>query len=103
MSSRKKQTYAQQAVGLATMGLPLPSPVQKFLTSRMGALLFVVAVPALIATGVITVTFNNGMPSVQFNQQRAAVVEQQVQAQALQAAQAAENYRAQRQQQNSVR
>ena len=74
MSCRKKQTYAQQAVGLATMGLPLPSPVQKFFTTRLGALLFVVAVPALIATGVITVTFNNGMPSVQFNQQRAAVV-----------------------------
>jgi len=103
MSSRKKKTYAQQAVGLATMGLPLPSPVQKFFTTRLGALLFVVAVPALLATGVITVTFNNWMPSVQFNQQRAAVVGKQVEGQALQAAQAAENYRAQRQQQNSFR
>jgi len=100
MSSRKK-TYAQKAAGLATMGLP--SPVQKFFTTRLGALLFVVAVPALLATGVITVTFNNGVPSVQFNQQRAAVVGKQVEGQALQAAQAAENYRAQRQQQNNFR
>ena len=96
-----KETYAQKVVGLATVGLP--APVQSVAKSRWGSRLLLLAIPALIATGVITVTFNNGMPSVQFNQQRAAVVEQQVQAEAIRAAQAAETYRAQRQQQNSVR
>jgi hypothetical protein len=84
MSGRKK-SYAQKTAGLAAMWLP--APLQKLATTKLGALVFVVVVPLLLLTGVITINWTNGIPSVSFNQQRAAVVGKQVEAEAIKAAQ----------------
>jgi hypothetical protein len=87
--SRKKSsrtTYTQQIAGLATMGMP--APVQKVATSKWGSKLLLLLVPILIATGVITVSFNGGLPSISFNKDRAAAVGQQVTDQAIKAAEA---------------
>lgn len=84
--SRKsgRTTYTQQIAGLATMGLP--APVQKVASSRWGSKLLLLLVPILIATGVLTVSFNGGFPSFSFNQQRAAAVGEKITEQAMRAA-----------------
>ena len=70
--ARKKKSLPQNVVGVATTGMP--SPVRKFLAGRAIALLIVVIVPILFATGVISVRFENGRPKVTFNAQRAVEV-----------------------------
>lgn len=82
--SSKKKTYSQQIAGIATVGLP--SPVQKVATSRWGSRLLLVLVPILVATGVITISFSGGIPSVTVNKERAAVVGQELKQEALRAA-----------------
>lgn len=86
MASRKssKKSIAQQAVGLATMGMP--APVQKVATSRWGTRLLILAIPILLATGVLSIRWVNGLPSFSFNADRAAVVGQQVEFEARRAA-----------------
>ena len=79
----KKKTYSQQVAGLATMGMP--SPVQKVASSRWGSRLLLL-VPILLATGVITISFNGGMPSVFVNKDRAAAVGQELKQNAVRAA-----------------
>jgi hypothetical protein len=44
-------------------------------------MLFMVAAPFLLATGVISVTWSNGLPSISFNRDRAVVVGQQLEQQ----------------------
>ena len=87
-----KETYAQKVVGLATSTLPLPAPVQTVAKSRWGSRLLLVIVPALIATGVISVSWNGGLPSFSVNKERAAVVEQEVRQEALKAAERVRQY-----------
>jgi len=72
----KKKTIAQQAVGLASP--VLPAPVAKVVGTRWGSRLFILLVPFLLATGVLTISWNNGIPSVNFDRARAWVVGQQV-------------------------
>ena len=72
----KKQTMAQRAVGLASP--VLPAPVAKVIGTRWGSRLFILLVPFLLATGVLTISWNNGVPSVNFDRARAMVVGQQV-------------------------
>ena len=86
MASRKskKKTYAQQVAGIATMGMP--SPVQKVASSKWGARLLLMLVPILLATGVITITFSGGIPSVSVNKERAAAVGQELKQDAMRAA-----------------
>lgn len=87
-----KETYAQKVVGLAASALPLPSPVQKVAKSRWGSRILLVLVPALIATGVITVSWNGGLPSFSVNQSRAAAVGQEVKQEAIKAAERVRQY-----------
>lgn len=82
--SSKKKTYAQQVVGLATTGLP--SPVQQVASSRWGSRLLLLLVPILVATGVITISFNGGLPNITVNKERAAAVGRQVEQEAMRAA-----------------
>jgi hypothetical protein len=82
--SSKKKTYAQQVVGLATVGLP--SPVQQVASSRWGSRLLLLLVPILIATGVITISFTGGVPSVTVNKERAAAVGKELKQDAFRAA-----------------
>ena len=72
----KKKTVAQRAVGLATP--VLPAPVAKVVGTRWGSRLFILLVPFLLATGVLTISWNNGIPTVNFDRARAWVVGQQV-------------------------
>ena len=72
----KKQTMAQRAVGLASP--VLPAPVAKVIGTRWGSRLFILLVPFLLATGVLTISWNNGIPSVNFDRARAMIVGQQV-------------------------
>lgn len=72
----KKKTFAQRAVGLAAP--VLPAPVAKVIGTRWGSRLFVLLVPFLLATGVLTISWNNGIPSVNFDRARAMIVGQQV-------------------------
>ncbi|MEI6255360.1 MAG: hypothetical protein WCQ77_01825 [Planctomycetota bacterium] len=95
--AKKKQSLAQQTVGMATSWLP--KPLADFFATPSGASLFMVAVPFLLASGVITINWSNGTPSVAFDQQRAAVVEQEIEKEVeqrveVQAQQAAELLRA---------
>ena len=91
MAHRKsKESYAQQVVGLATSGLP--APVQKMAKSKLGSKLLLLLVPILIASGVITISWSGGLPSISVNQQRAAVVGEQFKDEALRAAERVKQY-----------
>lgn len=74
--SSKKKTVAQRAVGLAAP--VLPAPVAKVVGTRWGARLFILVVPILFATGVLTVSWNNGIPTLNFDRARAWMLGQQV-------------------------
>jgi len=92
----KKKTYAQRAVGLASP--VLPAPVAKVVGTRWGSRLFILLVPFLLATGVLTISWNNGIPSVNFDRARAMVVGQQVgQRVETEARRAAQEYNSQQQ------
>ena len=88
----RKETYSQKVVGLATSTLPLPTPVQKVAKSRWGSRLLIVLVPLLIATGVITVSWTGGLPSITFNKDRARVVGEEVKFEAIKAAERVKQY-----------
>ncbi|MFM9057957.1 MAG: hypothetical protein ACKOSQ_02330 [Planctomycetaceae bacterium] len=83
MASNKK-TVAQRAVGLASP--VMPAPVAQVIGTRWGSRLFILLLPFLLATGVLTITWNNGIPSVNFDRARAWVVGEQVGRQAEQEA-----------------
>ena len=89
-----KETYAQKVVELATSTLPLPTPVKSVAKSRWGSRLLLVLVPILIASGVITISWTGGLPNITFNKDRAAVVGQEVQQEAIKAAERVQQYRA---------
>ncbi len=88
----RKETYSQKVVGLATSALPLPAPVQKVAKSRWGSRLLLVVVPVLIATGVITVSWNGGLPSFTVNKSRAVVVGEEFKQEAIKAAERVKQY-----------
>ena len=97
----KKQTMAQRAVGLASP--VLPAPVAKVIGTRWGSRLFILLVPFLLATGVLTISWNNGIPSVNFDRARAMIVGQQVgQRVESEARRAAQEYNSQQQQQGAT-
>jgi hypothetical protein len=74
MARTTRRTTAQRVAGLATMGLP--SPIKTVAGSRLGAPLTLLAMGALLVTGVVTVEWSNGFPSVSVDRQRATQVEQ---------------------------
>jgi hypothetical protein len=91
MASRKKKTsYTQQLAGVATMGLP--APVQKVATSKLGSKILLILIPFLVASGVITITFSGGMPTINVNKERAAAVGRDLQNEAYKAAQQVKQY-----------
>jgi hypothetical protein len=88
-----KETYAQKVVELATSTLPLPTPVKTVAKSRWGARLLLVLVPILIASGVVTISWTGGLPNITVNKDRAVVVGQEVQQEAIKAAERVQQYR----------
>jgi hypothetical protein len=74
--AKKKKTMVQQAFGLAAP--VLPAPVAKVAGTRWGSRLLILLLPFLFATGVLTLSWNNGIPTVNFDRARALFVGQQV-------------------------
>lgn len=71
MARSRKKTRAQRALRAATAGLP--DPVSQLLGSRFGTPLVLLALAAgLLATGIVTVHWSDGRPSVSLDRQRAA-------------------------------
>jgi hypothetical protein len=85
-----KTSYSQQIAGLATIGMP--TPVQQVAKSKWGSKLLLLLVPILIASGVITISFSGGLPSISVNKDRAAAVGQQVTTEAIKAAEKMRQY-----------
>ncbi|MGA0039623.1 MAG: hypothetical protein ACO3NZ_07235 [Pirellulales bacterium] len=81
---KSKKSASQQLMGVATMGLP--SPVQQVATSKWGSKILLLLLPVLVASGVLTISFNGGKPSVAINEQRAEQVGEELRADALRAA-----------------
>ncbi len=84
MASKKKTSYTQRIAQMATMGMP--APVQKVATSKLGSRIFLLLIPILIATGVISISFSGGMPTVTFNRDRAQAVGRELEVDAMRAA-----------------
>lgn len=88
MAGKKKgsgsTSYTQRIALLATAGMP--APIQQVATSKLGSRLFLLLIPILLATGVISVSFSGGMPTVTFNQERAQAVGRELETDALRAA-----------------
>ena len=79
-----KSSMSQQIVGLA--------PVQKVAASKWGSKLLLIAVPFLIASGIITITFSGGMPTVNVNRDRATAVGRDLSTEAYKAAERVRDY-----------
>jgi hypothetical protein len=93
MATKKKKSktsMSQQIAGIATMGLP--APVQKVAASKWGSKLLLILVPVLVASGIITISFNGGMPTVNVNHERAAAVGRDLRNEALKAAERVRDY-----------
>ncbi len=88
--SKSKTTYSQQIAGIATMGLP--APVQKVASSKYGSKILLLLIPLLVASGIITISFTGGMPKINVNQDRAAAVGRDLQAEAYKAAERVRQY-----------
>lgn len=76
MASKKKKTITQQAVGLAAP--VMPAPLAKVVGTRWGSRLFILLLPFLFATGILTISWSNGIPTVNFDRARAWLVGQEV-------------------------
>lgn len=89
-SSKSKSSMSQQIAGIATMGMP--APVQKVASSKWGSKLLLLLVPILVASGIITISFTGGMPSVTVHQDRAAAVGRDLRDEAVKAAERVRTY-----------
>ncbi len=74
MARSKKKTLSQNVVNVATTGMP--QPLKKVLGGRIIALLIVLCLPVLYATGIVSVKWENGRPRISINQQHATEVKQ---------------------------
>lgn len=75
-TGRHRQSVVGRAVGMATSWMP--APLADFFATPLGATVFMVVAPFLLATGVITVNWSNGTPAVTFDRERAIVVGREV-------------------------
>jgi hypothetical protein len=87
---RSKTSVTQQIAGIATMGMP--APVQKVASSRWGSKFLLIAVPILIASGIISISFTGGFPTVNVNRERAAAVGRDLTTEAYKAAERVRDY-----------
>ncbi len=67
-----KLTVPQKIVSTAT--LAMPAPVQNLLSNRIVAFLVVLLVPLMLATGVATISWENGSPKFSISQEKAEKV-----------------------------
>jgi hypothetical protein len=64
----------------------------KVAASKWGSKLLLIAVPFLIASGIITITFSGGMPTVNVNRDRATAVGRDLSTEAYKAAERVRDY-----------
>lgn len=76
MARSKRRSTAQRVVGLALTGMP--APVRNVAASRRGAPLLLLLVTGLLVSGLITITWSNGLPKVSLDRQRAGQVKEAV-------------------------
>ena len=77
MARSRKKTTTQRLLSAATAGLP--APVSQLVSSRAGPPLILLLVGAgLLGTGVVTVKWTDGRPSVAVDRERASEVKQAV-------------------------
>ena len=88
--TKSTTSYTQQIAGIATMGLP--SPVQKVATSKFGSKILLLLIPFLIASGILTISFNGGMPTFNFNKDRATAIGTDLRTDAYRAAERVRQY-----------
>jgi hypothetical protein len=89
-SKKSKTSMSQQIAGIATMGMP--APVQKVASSKWGSKILLLLVPILVASGIITISFSGGMPTVNVNHERAAAVGRDLRNEAMKAAEQLRTY-----------
>ena len=77
MARSRKKTTTQRLLGAATAGLP--APVGQLVSSRFGPPLILLLLGAgTLGTGIVTVQWSNGRPSVAVDRERASEVKQAV-------------------------
>lgn len=89
-SRKSKTSMSQQIVGMATIGMP--APVQQVAASKWGSKILLLLVPILVASGIITISFSGGMPTVNVNHERAAAVGRDLRDEAVKAAERVRDY-----------
>jgi endonuclease/exonuclease/phosphatase family metal-dependent hydrolase len=78
MARSRKKSASQGLIYIATAGLPLP--LRELLRSRLGMpILLVLLGGGLLGSGILTLQWSNGRPSVAIDRERAAEVRQAVQ------------------------
>jgi hypothetical protein len=73
-SRRRKTTSTQRIAGLVALGLP--APMQRVADTRLGSLMMLIFIPAMIISGVLTVDWNNGRPTLNLDRNKAQQIKQ---------------------------
>ena len=77
MAKRAKRTSkSQQITNLATLGLP--APARAVFGTRLGSFLFILLIPALVVSGILTVEWKDGRPRFKFDRERAREVREEI-------------------------
>jgi len=72
---KKKTTTSQKIAAFATMSLP--APIQRAASTRIGSRILLILVPILIATGLVTVTWDGWWPRFSLDRKRAVEINQE--------------------------
>ncbi len=68
--SRRRRTTSQSAAGL--IALALPAPIARVADTRLGSLILLVGVPAMLIFGMLNIKMVDGFPTFSFNADKAA-------------------------------
>jgi len=68
-SRRRKRSSSQRIAGLVALGLP--APMQRVADTRLGSLMMLIFIPAMIISGVLTIDWKNGTPSINIDRAKA--------------------------------
>ena len=66
---RKRKSSTQRIASLVALGLP--APVQRVADTKLGSLLMLIFIPAMIISGVLTVDWENGHPKINIDRIKA--------------------------------
>lgn len=68
-SRRRRRSSSQRIAGLVALGLP--APMQRVADTRLGSLMMLIFIPAMIISGVLTIDWKNGTPSINIDRAKA--------------------------------